>query len=356
MSQCIPAAQLRQQIANIIQQAGSEKAEAEQVAANLVMANLSGHDSHGVGMVPRYVDAVLEGGLNPNTGVKVVLDTGPLLNLDGQRGYGQITGVQAMQMGIERAKKFGVCTVALSRSHHLGRIGHFAEMAVARGWVSLHFVNVLATPAVAPWHGGDGRFGTNPCCIGIPVGLGDQAQEPFVLDFATSRVAQGKMRVAYNEGKSVASGTLIDEHGQPTNDPSVVVVPQSNGKFGALIPFGEHKGFGLAVACELLGGALSGGGTWHQEGPNTTRAVYNGMLTIVIDPKALGTQMSFAQETLAFIEWLRKSPATQDTEGVQVAGEPERAARMARKKNGIAIDDATWQEIKNAALKVGLHF
>lgn len=246
--------------------------------------------------------------------------------------------------------------MSLAHAHHLGRIGHFAEMAVARGWVSLHFVNVLATPAVAPWHGGDGRFGTNPCCIGIPVGLGDQAQEPFVLDFATSRVAQGKMRVAYNEGKSVASGTLIDEHGQPTNDPSVVVVPQSNGKFGALIPFGEHKGFGLAVACELLGGALSGGGTWHQEGPNTTRAVYNGMLTIVIDPKALGTQMSFAQETLAFIEWLRKSPATQGTEGVQVAGEPERAARMARKKNGIAIDDATWQEIKNAALKVGLHF
>ena len=104
MSQCIPAAELQSQISSIIRLAGSEAAEADQVAANLVMANLSGHDSHGVGMVPRYVDAVLEGGLNPNTGVKVVLDTGPLLNLDGQRGYGQITGVQAMQMGIERAK------------------------------------------------------------------------------------------------------------------------------------------------------------------------------------------------------------------------------------------------------------
>jgi len=150
MSQCIPADQLRQRVASIIQQAGSQTAEAEQVAANLVMANLSGHDSHGVGMVPRYVDAVLEGGLSPNTGVKVVLDTGPLLNLDGQRGYGQITGVQAMQMGIERAKQYGVCTVALSRSHHLGRIGHFAEMAVAQGLVSIHFVNVLSRPVVAP--------------------------------------------------------------------------------------------------------------------------------------------------------------------------------------------------------------
>ena len=146
MSQCIQAAELRAKVSRIIEQAGSEPAEAAQVADNLVMANLSGHDSHGVGMVPRYVDAVLEGGLSPNSGVKVVLDTGPLLNLDGQRGYGQITGVQAMQMGIERAKQHGVCTMALSRSHHLGRIGHFAEMAVAT-------VALAPTPAAlaCPW-------------------------------------------------------------------------------------------------------------------------------------------------------------------------------------------------------------
>jgi uncharacterized oxidoreductase len=243
--------------------------------------------------------------------------------------------------------------MSLAHAHHLGRIGHFAEMAVARGYVSLHFVNVMSRPVVAPWHGGDGRFGTNPCCIGIPVGMGDQAQEPFVLDFATSRVAQGKMRVAHNEGKQVPIGTLIDEHGQPTDKPGVVVVPQSNGKYGALMTFGEHKGFGLAVACELLGGALSGGGTWHREADGT-RAVYNGMLTILIDPKALGTQMSFAQETLAFIEWLRQSPAKPGSDGVQVAGEPERAARLERQKNGIVVDDATWQEIKEAAAKVGL--
>ena len=133
MSHTISAQDLRTKVARIIEQAGSTPEEAAQVADNLVMANLSGHDSHGVGMVPRYVDAVLEGGLSPNTGVKVVLDTGPLLTLDGQRGYGQITGVQTMQMGIERAKQHGVCTVALRRSHHLGRIGHFAEMAAAQG-------------------------------------------------------------------------------------------------------------------------------------------------------------------------------------------------------------------------------
>ena len=355
MSHTIAAADLEHHITQLFIAAGSCSAEAQQVASNLVMANLSGHDSHGVGMAPRYIDAVLEKNLVPNTHIAVRVDSGMLLGLDGQKGFGQSVGVQAMDLAFERVAQHGACIMSLSHAHHLGRIGHFAEMAVARGWVSLHFVNVMSRPVVAPWHGGDGRFGTNPCCIGIPVGMGDNAQEPFVLDFATSRVAQGKMRVAHNEGKQVAPGTLIDELGHPTTTPGVVVVPQSNGKYGALMPFGEYKGFGLAVACELLGGALSGGGTWHREADGT-RAVYNGMLSIIIDPKALGTQMSFAQETLAFIDWLHQSPATEGSDGVQLAGDPERAARLARKKSGIVVEDATWQEIKDAGAKVGLRF
>ena len=347
MSQRIQAAELRQYVTRIIAMTGSTPEEAAQVADNLVMANLSGHDSHGVGMVPRYVDAVLEGGLSPNTCVKVLLDTGPMLNLDGQRGYGQITGVQAMNMGIERAKQYGVCTVALSRSHHLGRIGHFAEMAVAQGLVSMHFVNVHSRPVVAPFGGGDGRFGTNPCCIGVPMGQ----RPPFVLDFATSRVAQGKMRVAYNKGEQVPHGYLIDEHGHPTTQPGVVVVPQSNGLFGALMTFGEHKGFGMAVACELLGGAVTGNGTWHREADNR-RAVLNGMLTVLIDPVKLGTQDSFEQEAQAFSDWVKQSPDAPDSDGVRLAGDPERAARIEREQTGIWIDDATWGEIQASEKKL----
>jgi uncharacterized oxidoreductase len=122
---------------------------------------------------------------------------------------------------------------------------------------------------------------------------------------------------------------------------------------GALMPFGEHKGFGLAVACELLGGALSGGGTWHKD-PDGRRAVLNSMLTIVIDPARLGSQMSFAQESLAFVEWLRQSPDAPGSDGVMLAGEPERVARKDRLQNGITVDDATWQEIEGAARKLGV--
>ena len=373
----LSAAALRNVVARILAGAGSAPQEADQVAANLVLANLSGHDSHGVGMVPRYVDAVREGGLVPNAAATVAMDIGTMLALHGHRGYGQVVGVQAMELALQRARVHGSCIMTLSDAHHLGRIGHFAEMAVAQGLVALHFVNVLSRAVVAPWGGADGRFGTNPCCIGIPLarrqpgwrGAGSPEASPaalggnapheaasteahFILDFATSRVAQGKMRVAYNKGEAVAPGTLIDEHGRPTTDPGVVVVPQSNGLLGALLTFGEYKGYGMAVACELLGGALSGGGTWHRDNDPATRAVVNGMLTILIDPARLGTQATFEREAVAFADWLRAGPVAPGFESVLLAGDPERAARAHREVHGIDIDDQTWAELVAAGAKV----
>jgi uncharacterized oxidoreductase len=348
MSKTFPAAQLRATVTHIVQAAGSSAAEAKTVADNLVLANLSGHDSHGVGMVPRYVDAVLEGGLKPNTAIEVKLDSGSLVALDGRRGYGQVVGEQAMALGMKRAQDNGSCIVALANAHHLGRIGHFAEMAVERGLVSIHFVNVQSRPVVAPFGGGDGRYGTNPFCVGVPL----PGKPPFILDFATSRVAQGKMRVAHNEGRQVEPGYLIDETGHPTTNPGVVVVPQPGGMFGALLAFGEHKGYGMAVACELLGGALTGSGTWHRPADNL-RAVINGMFTVLVDPRKLGTQDGFASEALAFVEWLKQSPPAPGTDGVLLAGEPERRARRERETAGIVLDDTTWGEVVAAGAKVG---
>ena len=348
MTKIFDADRLRADAARVVAGTGSSPEEARTVADNLVLANLSGHDSHGVGMLPRYVDAVLEGGLKPNSAAKVNLDAGALLALDGQRGYGQVVGEQAMRLAMARAREQGSCVMALANAHHLGRIGHFAEMAVAEGLVSIHFVNVLSRPVVSAWGGGDGRYGTNPFCVGVPL----KGRDPFVLDFATSRVAQGKMRVAHNEGRQVDPGYLIDEQGRPTTDPGVVVVPQPGGLFGALMPFGEHKGYGMAVACELLGGALTGSGTWHRPA-DTARAVVNGMFTILVDPERLGTRNAFEAEAMAFVEWLRQSPAAAGFQGVRIAGEPERAARATRARTGISLDDQTWAEIVAAGAKVG---
>jgi hydroxycarboxylate dehydrogenase B len=356
MSKIIHAKELTALVASILEASGSSAAEANTVAENLVLANLSGHDSHGVGMAPRYVDAVREGGLVPNARVHIRKDAGSMLGLDGAHGYGQVIGMQAMDLALERVREHGSCIVALAGAHHLGRIGHFAEYVTSHGYVSLHFVNVLTRATVAPWNGSDARFGTNPMCVGVP--LADRA--PFILDLATSRVAQGKMRVAHNKGERVAEGLLLDYRGQPTTDPSVVVTAKVDAisgvpQWGALLPFGEHKGSGLAMACELLAGALTGGGTWHRR-PDASRAVHNSMLSIVIDPNAVGENTGFESQALAFIDWCKASPPANANEKVLTAGEPERAKREVRERAGIEIDEGTWAELRTAAAKLNVVF
>jgi len=334
---------LAKAIEAIVRAGGSDAREAKLVAENLVTANLTGHDSHGVGMIPRYIESLLEGGLVVNQHPKIAFDGGAMISLDGQAGYGQVIGLEAMEIGIARAKQHGMCVMGLGHSHHLCRIGQWAEQAVAAGLVSLHFTNVISRSIVAPYGGADARFGTNPMTVGIPI----PNEPPFILDMATSAVAQGKIRVAHNRREKVSPEWLIDDKGNPTPDPKFGVIEP----FGALRTFGLHKGYGLAVVCELLGGALTGGGTWHSEDRSKKR-VWNGMLTILIDPKRLGTADAFAAETTAFLESLRRSPTAPGVDKVRIAGEPERETRAKRERDGISVDDNTWTDIVAAGAKL----
>ncbi len=324
---------------------GSSADEVDAVADNLIEANLTGHDSHGIGMLPRYADAYREGGLRPNAHVTTVLDAGALLRLDGGAGFGQVIGREAMALGIARARKLGSAIVALGNSHHLGRIGAWAEQCAQAGLVSLHFVNVISRAIVAPFAGSDARFGTNPFCAGVPL----TGREPVILDFATSVLAQGKMRVAHNKGEPAPPDTLLDDRGRPTQEPKYAVVPP----FGAILAFGLHKGSGLAVLCELLGGALAAGAT-QRTGDTSKRRVLNGMLSVLIDPARLAERTAFEGETLAFLDWVRASPPRAGFDRVCIAGEPEREARAQRTARGVPVDATTWREILDAAAKLGV--
>jgi len=324
---------------------GSSEDEVQAVAGNLIEANLTGHDSHGIGMLPRYVEAFLEGGLQPNAHVQVVSDAGALLRLDGQAGFGQVIGREAMTLGIERARNHGSCIVALGNTHHLGRIGAWAEQAAAAGLVSLHFVNVIARGIVAPHGGADARFGTNPFCAGVPLA----GRPPVILDFATSMIAQGKTRVAHNKGEPVPPGCLIDDRGQPTTEARYGVMPP----FGALLTFGAHKGYGLALMCELLGGALAAGMTQRND-DTSRRRVLNGMFSVFVDPAVVADRTAFEREALAFIDWVQASPPRQGFGPVQVAGDAERASRAKRSAEGVPVDGTTWREILDAAARLGV--
>src|SRR5215475_7534251 len=260
--------------------AGSSEEEAGIVVDHLVEANLKGHDSHGVGMIPNYLRNLGSDKAKANEKGRLIADNGAFIVYDGARGYGQITAREATVLGIARAKENGVAVVALRNAHHIGRVGTYGEMCAAEGLVSISFVNLTdQKPAVAPWRGGDGRFGTNPVTIAIP---GPTPDRPIIADMATSRIAMGKVRVARNKGEPVAVDTLLDAEGKPTTDPNVMYQRPR----GALLTFAEHKGYALAFICEILAGAVTGSGTMRPERQDE-ESVTNGMLLVVIDPGRL---------------------------------------------------------------------
>ena len=209
---------LHRWVVDLFLAAGSNQTEARLVADHLVDANLTGHDSHGVGMIPKYVTALVSGKLALNQTIGIVSDTGTMLTVDARRGLGQSVTHQAMELAIARARQHGVCVMGLRNSHHLGRVGHWAEQAIAAGLVSIHFTNANSIHVVAPHGGAQARFVTNPFTVGIP----RREREPLLLDFATSAIAHGKARVAYNKKVPVPAGCLIDVDGRPTSDPAVV--------------------------------------------------------------------------------------------------------------------------------------
>jgi uncharacterized oxidoreductase len=342
----IAATALRRTVHTICAAAGSKDAEAAMVGDQLVEANLRGHDSHGIGMLPQYIENVRKGTLHPNRSIRILSDRGSILAIDGQMGYGQTIGTQAMAAGIGKARETGLALVALRNSHHLGRIGTWAEQCLEANLVSMHFVNVIGSPPrVAPFGGSDSRFGTNPFCIGVPAGEGT----PIVLDMATSRIAMGKARVAKNKGEQVPDGCLIDASGYPTRNPGVVFEKPA----GSLLPFGDHKGSGLALMCELLGAALTGGIT-IPPGRERPSAIVNNMMSIIIDPAALGDAALFRAEVEKVVEWVKASPPAPGTKAVMVAGDPERLIRARRIAEGIPVDAETWREVVEAAESVGV--
>ena len=175
--------------AQIFAKAGASQDEALAISANLVNSNLSGHDSHGVVRIPRYLMWESTDNLKFGQHADIITDGDAFAIIDGNKGFGQVVGKQAVDIGIEKAKQNGLAIIALRRAGHLGRIGRWAEEACAAGLVSIHFVNVSQSNLVAPFGAADRRISTAPVTIGVPNPGGDD----FVLDFATSKVAEGKV-------------------------------------------------------------------------------------------------------------------------------------------------------------------
>lgn len=330
-------------VADIFRTAGCDAAETMRIAAHLVEANLVGHDSHGVIRVAPYVQWLKAGKVHANRSIQIVFENDAIAIVDGQAGFGQSIGEQAVALGIQKCGRHGVAVIALRNSGHLGRIGDWPLQAARAGVLSLHFVNTTgAGILVAPFGGSQRRLSANPIAAGIPI----QGAVPILLDISACTIAEGKIRVALNKGIDVPENCIIDAAGRPTTDPKVFYANPP----GAILPIAAHKGYGLAVLCEILAGALTGGGCSN---PQHADRVINGMLSIYLAPAFFQREPEFAAEIMRFIEWV-KSSATTGPDGILMPGEIEERIRAQRLRDGIEIDATTWAQICEAANRVGV--
>lgn len=340
----IKPSRARDLVEAIARASGSPESEAKGLAENLVDANLTGHDSHGVSMLPLYLDMVRAGTMALGASPKIVTETAATLVVDGNRGYGQTIMAQATDLLCAKAKKAGAAVLALRNTHHIGRIGAWAERAAGHGCASIFLVDVAGVDAkVAPHNGRDARLGTNPICLGFP----RQGLPPVVADMATSRVAVGKVRVALNKGETIPPGLVIDAEGKESTDPATMF----RDPMGALLTMGEHKGYAISTMLELFAGALAGGMTIATLTPKEKRIV-NNCVAVAIDPDAFGTRDTMTAEAGRLEAWLKASPP-RDTAPVMLPGEPELEARRAR-ADGLPVDAGTWKLLVDLAASYGI--
>ena len=348
----IDAERLKDFVAQIFIRLGSSPEEGTRIGRYLVNANLTGHDSHGVARVPRYVQWRRDGHLFADRVVERVVDNPVIAILDGQFGFGQTTAPQAVALGIEKCRVYGLSAIGLRNSGHVGRVGEWAEMAAEAGLVSVHFVNVAGSVLVAPFGGVERRFSTAPVCIGMPHPGG----LPVILDFATSLVAEGKVLVASQGGKKLPADALVSAEGKLSGDPRELYGEYGPGPArdhkqgsGALRAFGDHKGSGLALMCELLGGALTGNGASNPE-----KRWSQGMFSFYVDPQKIDPEHFLPAELSRFLRYVKDTRPIDENAPVLLPGEPEARMRAERSEKGVPLTDETLAGLIATARSVGL--
>lgn len=330
----LAAGTLRLNVQAILEATDTPPDLAQIVAEALVEANLVGHDSHGLIRLPQYIDMVRQGQVKPAARASVLSRQQATARVDGARGWGQPAARLATDTVIGLAQEYGVGAATIDHCNHIGRVGEYVERMAKAGLIGLTLCNVGA--AVAPFGGRQARMGTNPMAWGIPRGAG---QDPLVVDFATSVVAEGKLRVARAKGEQVLSGTIIDREGRPSTEPADFY------DGGALLPFGGYKGYGLSVMIELVGGALSG--MAPSMAPRYRHG--NGTMLMALNIPNFISPEQFAAEADEYCASLHATPTVAGFSEVLLPGEPEMRSRRQRLAEGIPIPESTWQSIQALA-------
>jgi LDH2 family malate/lactate/ureidoglycolate dehydrogenase len=345
MSVTIDYQLLNQLISDVFEACGAPEDEAVTVAEHLVTANLMGYDTHGVIRVPQYLEGVAKGAIVPGASITIGRETETTGVVDCNWNFGQVGGRRAMEIAIEKARKHHVATVVVRRANHAGRLGAYTQQAAEAGMLAIGVCNSpIHGHFVLPWGGTEGRLATNPISFAIP----SNSNGPILADFSTAESSEGAIRLHRNLGKPLPPGWIVDSAGMPTNDPADFYGPPQ----GAILPFGGprgYRGFALSVLVEVLGGIMSGSSTLMKQ-PG------NGLGFIVVDTRAFMPLQNFEALVQEMREYIKSSPPAPGCDEVMLPGEPDYRNMRARRRDGIPIDDNTWEQIVAAGSRIGVEF
>jgi len=325
----------------IFEACGAPSSEAAIVADHLVTANLMGFDSHGLIRVPQYVEGIIGGNICPGARMTLAKEQASTAVLDCGGNFGQVGGVRAMEVAIDKASRNQVSMVVARHCNHAGRLGAYTEMAARRGFISIAFCNSgRQGHFVLPWGGREGRLATNPISFAFPVG----DEDPIVADFSTAEVPEGVLRLYRNRGALLPEKWIVDAAGNPSDDPNDFYDTQR----GAILPFGGqkgHRGYALALLVEVLGGTLGGEHILEDRAGN-------GLGFLVINVSAFLSESEYLALIRELREYMKSSAPAPGFDAVLLPGEGDFRNKRKRLAEGIPLDEKTWEDICAAAARV----
>ncbi len=358
----IPAEQLHAFAAGVFQAAGTPEDISEVVADHLVESDLKGMASHGTLRIPAYLGAIDSGALVPDGRPETVHETAGCATVDANRGFGHFGAWCAMDVAMRKAQEAGMCAVSLTRAHHIGRLGMYAEQAADRGYIGIitngggggsrgprgdsrpraprsdNYVDRLAyaSAGAPPYGGAQPALGANPIAFGVPSSDGRH----FVGDFATTMLANGKVLSTLLRGEKLPPGCIVDKDGNPS------VEPEDYYSGGAPLVFGGYKGYAFSLLTCLLGG-LSGGHAVD------TRHM-GGNFLMAIDIRAFQPLEAYEGNVASFLDGLRSMTPAQGFKEVLVAGDPERRAEDENRREGVPMPAEVLTELDKWGEKYGV--
>lgn len=342
----IEAATLRKLAYDIYRKLGASDEVARIVGDYQVDTNLYGHDSHGCLAIPRFVKDVRTGKIVPGAEPEVVREDGPTGLMNGNRSFGQFSAFRATQLAVERGRKFGIGAMGITNCNHVGALWGYMKMVADEGMVGLIFCS--AGPrggSMAPFGGTQSVLAGNPIGFGVPSGDGP----PLVIDMSTAVAAGGKVLIALQSGRKIPDHWVLGADGRPTTEPSEFMTPDLD-VIGAMRPFGQHKGYALAIFAETLGAILTGYGAAYRD----DYIEGNGTFVIAIDVSRFVDVNTFRQDIDEFFAKIKSVPCDENTKEILIPGEMEIRTRQQRERDGIPFTDGTWRTIVDAAELVGV--